>query len=129
MLFTMLALIAVIAFVVLVCYAVMTLIQMRRTLQRMDEMMVNTERELTPLLGNLRESSDRIKISVVHLQKGIYRAEGLLEAIGEVGESIRSVNDLLRSTSGRSLNQGMALWAGFQAFRKFFKKPQETEGE
>ena len=88
-----LALIAVIAFVVLVGYVVWTLVQLRRTLQRVDEIIINTERELTPLLANLRETSERIRISTVHLQKGAYRAEGLLEAIGEVGDSLRSVNE------------------------------------
>lgn len=124
-----LALIAVLAFVVLVGYVVWTLIQLRRTLQRVDEMIVNTERELTPLLANLRESSELIRISIVHLQKGVNRAEGLLEAIGEVGDSLRSVNDVLRSGTRQYLSQGMALWSGFQAVRNYFKRPQEAKGE
>lgn len=117
-----LALIAVIAFVVLVGYVVWALMQFCRTLQRVDEMIINTEREMTPLLANLRESSERIRISIIHLQKGVYRAEGLLEAIGEVGDSLRSVNDSLRSGTKQYLSQGMALWSGFQAFRNYFKK-------
>lgn len=117
-----LALIAVIAFVVLVAFAVWTLIQLRRTLERIDDAVVNTERELTPLLANLRESSERIRISTVHLQKGVYRAETLLEAIGEVGDALRSVNDFFHGGANRCLNQGMALWSGVQAFRNYFKK-------
>lgn len=124
-----LAFVAVFAFVVLVGYVVWTLIQLRRTLQRVDEMIVNTERELTPLLANLRESSDRIRISVIHLQKGVYRAEGLLDAIGEVGDSLKSVNNFLRNGTSQYLNQGVALWSGFQAFRSYFKRSKETEGE
>lgn len=124
-----LALIAVLAFVVLVGYVVWTLIQLRRTLQRVDEMIVNTERELTPLLANLRESSERIRISIVHLQKGAIRAEGLLEAIGEVGDSLRGVNEFLRNGTRQYLNQGMALWSGFQAVRNYFKRSHESKGE
>lgn len=124
-----LLLIAVIAFVVLVGYVVWILIQLRRTLQRVDEVLVNTERELTPLLSNLRESSERIRISSVHLQKGIGRAEGLFEAIGEVGDSVHKVNEFLRSGTSQYLNQGMALWSGVQAFRNYFKRSRESKGE
>lgn len=124
-----LVLIAVLAFVVMVGYIVWTLVQLRRTLQRVDEMIVNTERELTPLLANLRESSERIRISTVHLQKGIGRAEGLFEAIGEVGDSIHKVNEFLRTGTSQYLSQGMALWSGFQAFRSYFKRSRDSKGE
>ena len=124
-----LALIAVIAFVVLVGYVVWALMHFCRTLQRIDEMLVNTERELTPLLANLRESSERMRNSVVHLERGVIRAGGLLEAIGEVGDSLHNVNDFLRSGTQQYLNQGMVLWSGFQAFRNYFKRSHEAKGE
>jgi uncharacterized protein YoxC len=124
-----LALIAVIAFVVLVGYVVWAMVQLCRTLQHVDEMIVNTERELTPLLVNLRESSESMRVSVDHLKKGVIRAGGLLEAIGEVGDSIHSVNEFLRSGTRQYLNQGMVLWSGFQAFRNYFKRSHEVKGE
>lgn len=124
-----LALTAVIAFVVLVGYVVWALIQFRRTLQRVDELIVNTERELTPLLSNLRESSESLRGSVAHLQKGVERAETLLEAIGEVGDSIHAVNEFMRNGTKKYLYQGMALWSGLQAFRKYFSKFREAKGE
>lgn len=129
MLYNTLALIAVIAFVVLVGYVVWAMAQLRRTLQRVDEMIVNTEREMTPLLANLRESSERIRISVTHLEKGAIRAGGLLEAVGEIGDSLHNVNDVLRSGTRQYLNQGMVLWSGFQAFRNYFKRSHEAKGE
>ena len=124
-----LALIAVIAFVVLVGYVVWAMVQLCRTLQRVDEMIVNTERELTPLLANLRQSSERMHNSVVHLEKGVIRAGGLLEAIGELGDSLHNVNEFLSSGTRQYLNQGMALWSGFQAFRNYFKRSHEAKGE
>lgn len=124
-----LAFIAVIAFIVLVGYVVWTLVQLRRTMQRIDEMIVNTERELTPLLVNLRESSERMNNSIAHLEKGVTRAGGLLEAIGEVGDSLHNVNEFLRGGTRQYLNQGMVLWTGFQAFRNYFKKEHATKGE
>jgi uncharacterized protein YoxC len=124
-----LALIVVIAFVVLVGYVVWAMVQLCRTLHHFDEMIVNTERELTPLLVNLREASESLRTSVVHLQKGVIRAGGLLEAIGEVGDSLHSVNDFLRNGTRQYLNQGMVLWSGFQAVRNYFKKSREAKGE
>jgi uncharacterized protein YoxC len=124
-----LAFIAVIAFIVLVGYVVWAMVQLRRTMQRIDEMIVNTERELTPLLSNLRESSERMNNSFVHLEKGFTRAGGLLEAIGEVGDSLHNVNEFLRGGTRQYLNQGMVLWTGFQAFRNFFKKSRLMKGE
>lgn len=129
MFYDILAVIAVIAFVVLVGYVVWALRQFYRTLQRIDEMIINTERELTPLLANLREASERMHNSVVHLEKGAIRAAGLLEAIGEVGDSLHNVNDFLRSGTRQYLNQGMALWSGFQAFRNVFTRSHEAKGE
>jgi uncharacterized protein YoxC len=117
-----LALIAVIALVVLVGYVVWAMMQLCRTMQRIDEMIVNTERELTPLLANLRQSSERVNNSVAHLEKGVIRAGGLLEAIGELGDSVHNVNEFLSSGTRQYLNQGMVLWSGFQAFRNYFKK-------
>ena len=124
-----LALIAVIAFVVLVGYVVWAMMQLCRTLQRVDEMIVNIERELTPLLANMRESSERMRIIVTHLEKGAIRAGGLLEAIGELGDSLHNVNEFLRNGTQQYLNQGMALWSGFQAFRNYFKRSHEAKGE
>ena len=127
--YTSLALIAVIAFIVLVGYVVWAMLQLRRTLQRVDEMIVNTERELTPLLANLRESTERMNNSIVHLEKGFTRAGGLFEAIGEVGDSVHNVNEFLRGGTRQYLNQGMVLWSGFQAFRNYFKRSHELKGE
>jgi uncharacterized protein YoxC len=124
-----LALIAVIAFVVLVGYVVWAMVQLRKTLQRMDEMIVNTDRELTPLLANLRESSENMHNCTVHLEKGVIRAGGLLEAVGEVGDSLHSVNEFLRGGTQQYLHQGMVLWSGFQAFRNYFKRSHEVKGE
>jgi uncharacterized protein YoxC len=121
--------IIVCTFIVLTVAVVWGLVTLLRTLQRVDEMIVNTERELTPLLANLREASEQIRTSVNHLQKGAHRAENLLDAVGEIGDSVRNVNNFLRSGTSQYLQQGMALWAGFQAFRKYFKQPQESKGE
>lgn len=124
-----LALVAVIAFVVLVVYLVLMLIQLRRTLQRLDGMIVQTERELIPLLADLREVAERLKDSAVHLQNGARRAATLMDAIGEVGDLIHAVNAALRNGVDRYLNQGLALWAGIKAVTKLFRKSHATEGE
>lgn len=124
-----LALVAVIAFVVLVVYLVLMLIQLRRTLQRLDGMLVHTERELIPLLSDLREVAERLKDSAIHLQTGARRAADMMEALGEVGDSIHAVNAALRNGVDRYLNQGLALWAGIKAVTKLFRKSQPAEGE
>jgi hypothetical protein len=63
------------------------------------------------------------------MEKGAIRAGGLLEAIGEAGDALHSVNDFLRSGTRQYLNQGMVLWSGFQAFRNYFKRSHELKGE
>lgn len=120
-----LGLIAVLAFVVLVVYLVLTLNQLRRTMQRVDELVVNTDRELTPLLATLREASEQVREATVHLKRGSVKAESVLEAIGEVGDTIRSINQTVRGSACNTINQGMALWAGIKAFRNFFTRPQQ----
>lgn len=130
-LYAWLALVGVGAFVVLVVYLVLTLIQLRRTLVRIDEFVVNTDRELTPLLASLRESSERLKEMLGQLQQGVRRAEGLLEAIGEVGDTIHAVNDAIRNGVHRYLDQILAMWAGIKTFSKFFRQhhTETEEGE
>lgn len=124
-----LSFIMVCTFFVLTVAVVWGLVTLLRTLQRVDEMIVNTERELTPLLANLREASEQIRTSVNHLQQGAYRAENFLEAVGEMGDSVRNVNNFLRNGTNQYLHQGMALWSGFQAFRNYFKQSHQRKGE
>lgn len=117
-----LSLLMLCTFVVLLVAVVWGLISLLRTLQRVDDMIINTERELTPLLANLREASEQVRMSVTHLQKGTYRAGNLLEAIGEIGDSVRNVNSFLSNGTSQYLHRGMALWSGVQAFRNHFKQ-------
>lgn len=117
----------VLVMIVLGVYVILTLIQLRQTLRRIDSLVVNTDRELTPLLINLRETSEHLKTSVIQLQNGMQRAEGLLEALGAVGDSISAVNEAMRGGVSRYLGQIMAIWSGIKIASQFFRRPQPEE--
>lgn len=120
-----LALVAVIALVVLVVYLIMTLLQLQRTLKRVDTLLDNTERELIPLLVNMRQVSEQLKESTDYLKSGIHQAWHLLEVIGETAESIQN----MRHNFSRYFHRALAAFAGFKMLGRFFKPQHAEEGD
>lgn len=129
-LWVLLAVLALVAVVVVSVFLAMLLWQLRTTLRRVDNLIGDARGDLLPLLANLREISERVKIATVELEAGIGRVEVLLEALGEVGESIRTVNDFLRDGASRYVGRALALWLGVKAAgRAIFRQKQAEEGE
>lgn len=122
-----------IAFLVLlvVIFLIPTLLQVKATSQRMDEFIRDAQRDLIPMLKELREASERLNRTTAKAEEGVDRASGLMESLGEVGETIGQVNDFLQHGVGRSTGNALGLWLGIRAASKVFLKQlkQQKGGE
>jgi uncharacterized protein YoxC len=113
-----LALVVVIMLVVVVAFLVQLLIQARTTMQGVDEFVRETRRDLLPLLQELRETSQHLNRAAARIEEGSGRVGDLLESLGEVGDTIHSVNSLVQGGVGRYLGNLAGLWSGFRAASK-----------
>lgn len=100
------------------------LIQMRNTAQRVDEFIHEAQRDLLPMLRELRETSEK-------LNQASAKAGGLVDSLGEAGESIHKVNEFLQHDVGRYVGNAAGLWLGLRAASKVFLKQlkQQQGGE
>lgn len=84
MLIDMAALIAALAFVVLVGYAVFTLIQVRKTMIELRMVLLNAHSHLPSLLNDLRIMIQKINALTDEARDGIAHGSGFLQAIEAV---------------------------------------------
>jgi len=114
----------IILFVLLlgVIFLIPTLLQVKTTSQRADEFIREAQRDLLPMLKDLRETSERLNRASATAEEGIEKASVLMDSLGEVGETIGHVNDFLQHGVGRSTGNAIGLWLGLRAAGKVFLK-------
>ena len=76
------------------------LLQLKRAAQEADALMSDLRRELIPALREFRETSERLNRASATVETGAEKAAVLFESLGEVGESIHSVNSFRTSGYG-----------------------------
>jgi len=123
----LMALLIVILLVVIVIFMVPALIQARNTAHRLDEFLRDTQRDLLPMLRELREASERLNRASVKVEEGMGKAASLADSLGEVGDSIHSVNSFLRHDVGRYAGNLAGLILGFRSASKVFLKQLSKE--
>ena len=117
-----------VAFAVLVGYFVPMLIQVRRTVAESEQLLTKMNTELLPLIGELRAMSHRVNDLTEQARMGVQHAAVLLHAVGEVGESVQHVHDVVKGSSGSMLTNMASVVAGFKAATKVMKERFREEG-
>jgi len=107
---------------IVVIMLVPMMIQVRNTAQRFDEFIREAQRDLLPMLRELREASERLNRASGKVEEGVGKAAFLADSLEEVGESIHSVNSFLRHDVGRYAGNLAGLWLGFRSASKVFIK-------
>lgn len=115
-----LALIIVVLLVLIAAFLVPLLIQARNTAQRIDEFLHEAQRDLLPMLREMREASER-------LNKASANAGNLVESMSEAGETIHRVNEFLQHDMGRYVGNAAGLWLGIRAASKVFLKQMKQQ--
>ena len=124
----MAVLLVAVAFAVLVGYLVPVLIQIRKTVAESEQLFATMNQDLPPLIGELRAMSHNLNDLTEQARGGVEHAAVLLHAVGEVGESVQHVHDVVRGSSGSFVNNVASVVAGFKAATQVMKKRFREEG-
>ena len=116
------------AFAVLVGYLVPLLIQVRKTVAESEQLLAKLNHDLPPLIGELRSMSQNLNDLTEQARWGVEHAAMLLHAVGEVGESVQHVHDVVRGSSGSMLTNMASVVAGFKAATQVMKERFRGEG-
>ena len=118
----MAAILVAVAFAVLVGYLVPVMIQVRRTVAESEQLLAKMNHDLPPLIDELRAMSHKVNDLTEQARGGIEHAATLLHAVGEVGESVQHVHNVVRGSSGSLLTNMASVVAGFKAATQVMKE-------
>jgi uncharacterized protein YoxC len=117
------------AFVVLVGFLAPVLIQVRKTVAESEQLLAKMNADLPPLVGELRAMSQNLNSLTDQARDGVEHAAVLLHAVGEVGESVQQVHNVVRGSSGTLLTNVASVVAGFKAATHVMRERYRKEGE
>ena len=124
----MAAILVAVAFSVLVGYLVPMLIQVRKTVAESEQLLAKMNNDLPPLISELRAVSHHMNDLTEQARMGVEHAAVLLHAVGEVGESVQHVHDVVKGSSGSMLTNVASVVAGFKAATQVMKERFREEG-
>lgn len=87
-----------VASAIAVAFLVPALIEFRRAAQRFEGFVHLAELELKPAVDELREAIRNVNKASEGLQGGMVKVSGTLEAIHQVGMTLRATNEIVRAT-------------------------------
>ena len=122
------AILVAVAFALLVGFLVPVLIQVRKTVAESEQLLAKMNNDLPPLIGELRAVSHNVNNLTEQARGGVEHAAVLLHAVGEVGESVQYVHDVVKGSSGSMLTNMASVVAGFKAATKVMKERFREEG-
>jgi uncharacterized protein YoxC len=117
------------AFAVLVGFLVPVLIRLRRTVSQSEQLLTKMNADLPALISDLRSMSHNLNTLTNQAREGVEHASVLLHAVGEVGESVQQVHDVVRGSSGTLLTNVASLVAGVRAATRVMRERYREEGE
>jgi uncharacterized protein YoxC len=112
------AIVAAIAFAVLVAYIVPLLIQWRKTATEAERLVTVLNSELPTLISELRVTSRSFNDVAEQARDGVEHAAVLLHAMGEVGDSVNQVHDLVRGSGSSLLANALSIFTGLKAAKQ-----------
>ena len=123
------ACLAAAAFAVLVGFLVPVLIRLRNTAAQSEQLLAKMNDDLPALVSDLSSMSHNLNALTDQMREGVEHASVLLHAVGEVGESVQQVHDVVRGSSGTLLTNVAGLVAGVRAATRVMRERYRQEGE
>lgn len=123
------AVLVAVAFAVLVGYLVPVLVQVRKTVAESEQLLAKMNAEVPSLVSELRAMSQNLNDLTDQARSGVQHAAVLLHAVGEVGESVQQVHNVVRGSSGTLLTNMASVVAGVKAATHVFRERMKHEGE
>ena len=122
------ALLVAVVFAVLVGYLVPVLMQVRKTVAESEQLLSKMNAEVPALVAELRAMSQNLNDVTNQVREGTEHAAVLLHAVGEIGESVQQVHNVVRGSSGTLLNNVASMVAGFKAATHVVRERMKHEG-
>jgi uncharacterized protein YoxC len=123
------SLIITVTFLLIAVFLIPTFLHLRNTSQRLDDFLKEAQRDVLPMVRELREVSEHLNRISKRIDEGSEKASLLMDSVGEVGESIQKVHHAIQHGIGRSAGNALGLWLGLRAASKvFLKKLKQQEG-
>jgi len=122
------AILVAVAFAVLVGYLVPVLIQLRKTVAESEQLLVKMSAEVPPLVSELRVMSQNLNGLTDQARSGVEHAAVLLHAVGQVGDSVQLVHNVVRGSSGTLLTNVVSMVAGIKAATHVLRERMKHEG-
>jgi uncharacterized protein YoxC len=117
------------AFAVLVAFLVPVLINVRKTVAESERLVAKMNAELPALVSDLGSMTRNLNALTDQARNGVEHASVLLHAVGEVGESVQQVHNVMRGSSGTLLTNVAGLVAGVKAATRVMRDRYRQEGE
>ncbi|OQW35919.1 MAG: hypothetical protein A4E19_15790 [Nitrospira sp. SG-bin1] len=121
-------LLVAVAFAVMVGYLVPVLMQVRKTVAESEQLLAKMNVEMPALVAELRAVSQNLNEVTNQAREGVEHAAVLLHAVGEVGESVQQVHNIVRGSSGTLLSNVASMVAGFKAATHVVRERMRHEG-
>lgn len=122
MLYEILAVVVSIAVLVLVIYLIPMVIQLKRTARSAERFFNGADENLMPLLIELKETASQANKISSGAREGVDKVVSFLEAIEDIGKTIKSLNSAVRGSSSSFLISLVALGVGIRKGLKVFIK-------
>lgn len=122
------AILVAVTFAVLVGYLVPVLVQLRKTVAESEQLLAKMNTDMPALVSELRSMSRNLNDLTDQARSGVEHAATLLHAVGEVGESVQQVHNVVRGSSGTLLTNVASVVAGFKAATRVMKDRLREEG-
>mgnify|MGYP000884396842 CR=1 FL=1 len=124
----MAALLVAVAFAVLVGCLVPVLLQVRKTVVESEQLLSKMNTEIPALVAELRAMSQNLNDVTSQARDGVEHASVLLHAVGEVGESVRQVHNVVCGSGGTLLSNVASMVAGFKAATHVVRERMRHKG-
>lgn len=122
------AILVAVAFVVLVGFLIPVLVQVRKTVEESQRLLEKMNADVPPLVEELRTAGKNLNELSHQARQGVEHATVLLHAVGEVGESVQLIHNVVKGSSGTLLTNVMGAVAGVRAAARVMKDRWRKNG-
>ncbi len=110
-------------------FLVWTLILVSRTVRKLNTLLDGLEKEITPMMRSLRETSENFNCCVAQTQEHLKMVEGLFQTLKESAQIFSLVNRIIRGGITPSLTNLAGLAVGLKTAGKILFKRKEKGGK
>lgn len=117
-----------VAFVVLVGYVVPAVIQLRKAAAQSERLLSQINHELPGLLKEIKQTSANVQVMSTQAREGVERASVLMNAIGDVGQTVTHVHGVVRGRGTTFIANLIRVLSGMRAAATTIKDRVQKEG-